>query len=76
MAQLQRLHNLMRGLPPPPESLSSLQATSAAAAAAASSSSSDASSASHQCSACGKGIRNDLRRQLAGSNEIGGFGAG
>ena len=29
VAQLQRLHHLMRGLPPPPESLSSLQATSA-----------------------------------------------
>ena len=111
MAQLQRLHNLMRGLPPPPESLSSMQATpmhipciyhaytmhiphaysipciyhahteslssmqasSAAAASSSSSSSSATDAASHHCSACGKGIRNDLRRQLAGSNEIGGW---
>ena len=139
MAQLQRLHNLMHGLPPPPESLSSMQATpmhipciyhaytthvpcmyhacactmhvhvscmcmlhvpcmypayamhipciyhehteslssmqasSTAAASSAASSSSAADAASHHCSACGKGIRNDLRRQLAGSNEIGGW---
>jgi len=70
VAQLQRLHHLMHGLPPPPESLSSMHATSAASA---SSSSSAAVDASHRCAACGSGIRNDLRRQLAGSNEIGGW---
>jgi|EP00908_Phaeocystis_cordata_P006770 hypothetical protein len=74
VAQLQRLHNLMHGLPPPPESLSSMQQTASATAASSSAASSSAAAEpSHRCSACGGGIQNDLRRALAGSNEIGGW---
>ena len=74
VAQLRRLDALLRGLPPPSESLSSMQQTAAAAtAAAASAASSSRHAPSHRCAACGEGIRNDLRRELAGSGEIGGW---
>ena len=71
LGQLRRLDALLRGLPPPSESLSSMQATQAAQNAAQASSSH--ATPSHQCSACGCGIENDLRRKLAGSGEIGGW---
>jgi len=72
LAQLRRLDALLRGLPPPQESsLGSMQAAAAAASAAASSSA--AAEASHRCGHCRAGIHNDLRRQLAGSGEIGGW---
>lgn len=77
VTQLQRLHALLHGLPPPSESLSSMQQSAQAQQAQQASSSSAASSSaaapSHRCACCGGGIRNDLRRQLAGSGEIGGW---
>jgi hypothetical protein len=69
-AQMRRLDALLRGLPPPGESLASMQHAMAALAAA---SSSAADAPSHTCGACGRGIENDLRRKLAGSGEIGGW---
>tara|TARA_B110001452_G_scaffold265469_1_gene270175 strand:+ start:101 stop:1102 length:1002 start_codon:yes stop_codon:yes gene_type:complete len=69
VTQLQRLHALLHGLPPPSESLSSMQQAAASSAAASSS----AAAPSHRCSCCGGGINNDLRRQLAGSGEVGGW---
>ena len=45
----------------------------AAAASAAASSSAATAEASHRCGHCRAGIHNDLRRQLAGSGEIGGW---
>ena len=74
MAQLERLDCLLKGLPPPKESLASMQqgyqSASTAAAAAASAS---ADEPSHKCDSCGRGIENDLRRKMAGSGEIGGW---
>ena len=63
-AQMARLEALLTGKPLPSESLA--PATHAAASASA-------AEPSHRCQACGKGIANDLRRQLAGSGEIGGW---
>jgi hypothetical protein len=67
---MRRLDALLRGLPPPGESLASMQ-QAASARAAASSSAADAPS--HTCTACGRGIENDLRRKLAGNGEVGGW---
>lgn len=73
-AQLKRLDALLRGLPPPAETMVSMQATAAATAAANSAASAAAhEKPSHRCSACGSGIENDLRRKLSGSGEIGGW---
>ena len=74
-AQLTRLDCLLTGKPPPTESLASMQASHQATTNAQSSANAAAASEpSHRCSACGKGINNDLRKQLAaGSNEIGGW---
>lgn len=74
--QMRRLDALLRGLPPPPESLASMQATARAATSSssgASSSSDAASQPSHRCSACLAGIDNDLRAKLRGNNEVGGW---
>jgi hypothetical protein len=72
LGQMRRMHALLHGLPPPPESLNSLRAGSAAASTAVASSSA-ADEPSHRCSMCHAGIQNDLRRQMAGNGEIGGW---
>jgi hypothetical protein len=69
-AQLKRLDALLKGLPPPRESLASMQASASSTAAAAAAT----DEPSHRCAACGVGIENDLRRKMAaGSSEIGGW---
>lgn len=70
IAQMRRLDALLRGLPPPGESLSSMNAAAASARAASSSTSTQPS---HRCAACRGGINNDLRAALRGSGEVGGW---
>ena len=72
-AQLKRLDALLRGLPPPPESLASMQQSQTAAAAAASGASGASAGPSHRCASCGSGIDNDLRAKMRGSGEVGGW---
>jgi len=67
LAQLQRLHNLLHGLAPPPGP-SHTQAGSSSP-----SSSTNGPQPSHRCACCHAGIDNDLRQQMAGSGEIGGW---
>ena len=69
IAQMRRLDALLRGLPPPGESLASMNAAAATARAASSAS----AQPSHRCAACGGGIHNDLRAALRGNGEVGGW---
>uniref|UniRef100_A0A6S9R9A3 PUB domain-containing protein n=2 Tax=Chrysotila carterae TaxID=13221 RepID=A0A6S9R9A3_CHRCT len=72
--QLKRLHALIIGLPPPPETLRSMQQSATAAASSVAAASADATAQpSHRCHKCKAGIDNDLRRQMAGSGEVGGW---
>ena len=62
-SQLKRLDALLKGLPlNGPQGVAHVAATPAAH-----------EESSHRCSACGKGIDNDLRRKLGGNGEIGGW---